>query len=103
MSTVWQDFRCGARMLRRNPGFTTVALITLALGIGANAAMFSVVNGVVLRPLPYADPDRLVVLHGIHPERGTNVHGTSKPDFESWEKQAKAFTAMDCSRTGRST
>ena len=89
MDTIWQDVRFGARMLRKNPGFTLIAVITLALGIGANTAIFSVVHGVLLRPLPYPESDRLVWLS----ERGMNFPSISiaYPNFVDWQTQQTVF------------
>src|SRR5262245_16293323 len=89
---VWQDLSYGARMLRTQPGFTLVAVITLALGIGANTAIFSVVNAVLLRPLPCEDPDRLVVFSTATPQG--HPEACSLPDFADWREQGRSFERM---------
>jgi len=94
--TIWQDIRYGIRQLVKNPGFTAVAVLTLALGIGANAALFSVVNGVLLSPLPYPQPEQLVRLHQSKPnfDRGAIPY----PNFLDWQKQNQTFSAMALGR-----
>jgi predicted permease len=92
LEEVWQDLRYGARMLLKKPGFTSIAVLTLALGIGANTAVFSVINSVLLGSLPFADADRLVMIWETHSE----VHGPvgTYPDFQDWRAQAQSFQGM---------
>ncbi len=92
LETFWQDIRFGARTLRKNPGFTAVAVLTLALGIGANTAIFSVVYAVLLQPLPYRDPARLVALNETTPRVGDI--SVSYPNFLDWRAGAHAFSQM---------
>ena len=92
--TCIQDVRYALRSLRRASGFTATALLTLALGIGANSAMFSIVNGILLRPLPYFEPDRLVRVYQANPTQGLRDARISLRDFEDWRTQTRSFRAM---------
>jgi predicted permease len=96
IADLWQDLRYGARMLLKNPGFSAVIVLTLALGIGANAALFSVVNGVLLNPLPYPQPEQLVALN----QRTSNIAAGSISylNFLDWQKENQTFSAMAVSR-----
>ena len=91
--TVMQDVRYGARMLAKHKAFTAIAVITLALGIGANTAIFSVVNELLLRPLPYRDADRIVTLWEVSPE-GRHQNTTSRQNFRAWKAQGSSFEHM---------
>jgi putative ABC transport system permease protein len=103
VETVWQDVRYGWRGLRRNPLFTLTAAITLALGIGVNTAMFSVVNGVMLRPLPYHDAGRLLLLWTDDIKRGLHFENTAYSTILDWRRETTTFDDIAFFSTGRVT
>jgi len=86
------DIRYALRQLRKSPGFTLIAVLTLALGIGANSAIFSLVNGVLLRPLSYPDAEQIVYIEGQNPSLGITDSNISAPDFQDWTAQTQAFS-----------
>jgi putative ABC transport system permease protein len=94
--TLWQDIRFGLRMLARNPGFTAVAVLTLALGLGANTAIFSVVDSVLLKRLPYPDPSRLVLVYEKQQNEGKM--SVAWPNFVDWRNRIPAFEAVAATR-----
>src|ERR1700760_1454656 len=94
MGTLGQDFRYGLRMLRKQPGFTAVAVITLALAIGANTAIFSVVYPVLLRPLPFRDAGQLVTVGESREKIGCCSYYASYPDYLDWAANAKTIHSL---------
>jgi putative ABC transport system permease protein len=94
VDTFVQDLRYGLRTLVKSPGFAAVAVLALALGIGASTAIFSVVNAVLLRPLPFTDPERLMMVLSSNPGKGVPKFPASPPDFLDWRAQSRAFEAM---------
>ena len=94
MTTLIQDLRYGARMLKRSPGFTVVAIVALALGIGANTSMYSIINAMLLRPFPFQDLDRAVSLWETVPKQGEQHLPLSPANFRDWHDQAKGFDVI---------
>ena len=92
LESVWQDLRYSVRMLLKRKGFTAVAALTLAFGVGANTAVFSVINAVLIRPLPFADADRLVMIWETQPD----VRGPvgSYRDFQDWRAESQSFQGI---------
>src|SRR3954468_1935788 len=100
MNTLLHDIRYGVRMLLKHKGFTAVAVIALALGIGANTAIFSLVNGVLLRPLPFPDAERIIYLEGTNPGAGITASNISYLDFTDWSQQTDFFASTAAYWTG---
>ena len=99
ISTLRQDARYAVRLLAGTPGFAAIAVITLALGIGANTAIFSLVYGVLIRPLPFAEPERLVQLWHVPPQKsfpGMTQFPLSAANYLDWEQQNSVFESSVC-------
>src|SRR5262245_45182705 len=94
MGNFIQDVRFALRTLRKNPGFTIVATIALALGVGANTAIFSVVNGILLRPFPFPESDRILRIYEENPAKDFRRQTVTGPNFVDWRAQSSAFEAM---------
>src|SRR5215510_8401257 len=98
MLGTWQDLRHGARMLAKNPGFSLIAILSIAIGVGANAAMFSVADGLVLRPLPVPDARELMVVSTTTPTGQVRNNAISYPDFIDLRDRAQRFEALAATR-----
>src|SRR5580704_6326938 len=94
MNSLWQDLRYAFRVLAKQPGFTAVVVLTLALGIGANTAIFSVVNAVILEPLPFPESEHLVALHGTDAHIGDMHRPLSYPDFVDFRAQNRTLDGV---------
>src|ERR1043166_2725436 len=100
MDALIKDLRYAARMLQKQPAFTLVAIVTLALGIGANTAIFSLVNSILLRPLPFREPDRVVRLLQASPKLGLATWGVSQADFAAYRDQNRSFESVALYNSG---
>src|SRR6476660_1754771 len=98
MSTLLYDLRYGIRMLLKNPGFTFAALVTLALGIASSTAIFSVIDGVLLRPLPYPDSKTIMILHPTVRSTGEAAGGSAPANYIDYAAQSDVFSYMAASR-----
>jgi putative ABC transport system permease protein len=103
IADLWQDLRFGARLLRKQPSFTLLAVLTLALGIGASTAIFSFVNAILLRPLPLPQPEQLVTLSERNWEKGQSLKTASPRNLEDWERQSQTIAAFGAWRDWRFT
>ena len=103
IETTIQDLRYGMRRLAKNPGFTVIAVLMLALGIGANMGMFSVINTVLLRPLPYKQPDRLMIMWNQYGDKGQRLPRVSIPDFIDYQQQSRTFEQFAAALEGTAT
>ena len=94
METLWQDIRYGLRMLGKNPGFTVIAIVTLALGIGANTSIFSILDAVLLKPLSFPEPQRIVAIWGTDSKNGETHRPISYPDFADYRNQNRTLESL---------
>jgi putative ABC transport system permease protein len=99
LGILWQDIAYGLRMLAKKPVFTIIAALSLALGIGLNTAIFTLMNTILLRSLPYPDADRLVAIYSVPPDHPDQFNGASVPDLFAWKRQARSFAAIGAVRS----
>src|SRR5688572_13763784 len=94
MTTLWQDLIYGLRMLLKKPGFTIAAILSLALGIGANTTIFSIINGTLLSTLPFEDPGRVMILWSVPTNNPNNRNSATAAQYLAWKDGSKAFASI---------